>query len=137
MEQNLPIGKKIVLFDGVCNLCDNFVQYIIRNDKEDIFRFAALDSEIGVQIIRHIGYDSSKGESIILYDPGVAYYTKAAAAIEIGKHLGPINRMMWFRLVPTPLRDNIYDFVARNRYRWFGKKESCMMPTQALKMKFL
>ncbi len=137
MVQNLPPGKKIVLFDGVCNLCDNVVQYIIRHDKNDIFRFTALQSEIGRQIISHVGYDVSQGESVIVYDPGVAYYIKAAAAIEIGKHLGTFNRMTWFRLVPVPLRNIVYDFVARNRYRWFGKKESCMMPTPELKKKFL
>ncbi|RZJ34291.1 MAG: DUF393 domain-containing protein [Flavobacterium sp.] len=137
MVQNLPPGKKIVLFDGVCNLCDNVVQYIIRHDKNDIFRFTAVQSEIGRQIISHVGYDVSQGESVIVYDPGVAYYIKAAAAIEIGKHLGTFNRMTWFRLVPVPLRNIVYDFVARNRYRWFGKKESCMMPTPELKKKFL
>ncbi|PZQ80818.1 MAG: thiol-disulfide oxidoreductase, partial [Flavobacterium johnsoniae] len=85
---NLPQDKKIILFDGVCNLCDSSIQFIIKHDKKDIFRFVALQSEIGLEIIKHIGIDTSKIDSILLYEPGKAYYYKAQAALKIAKELG-------------------------------------------------
>lgn len=84
---NLPKNKKIILFDGVCNLCDNAVQYIIKNDKNDIFRFVPLQSDLGKEILSYLKVDTSKMDSIILYEPGVAYYYKSDAALEIVKDL--------------------------------------------------
>jgi len=138
MEINeLPKGKKIILFDGVCNLCDSAVQYVIKHDKEDKFRFTALESELGQKIIKHIGIDHKNIDSIILYEPGVAYYYKSAAAIEIVKEFGGIFHLgTVFKIVPTALRNLVYDYVARNRYKWYGKKESCMIPTPELRSKF-
>ena len=79
----LPKDKKIILFDGVCNLCNSSVQFIIKNDKNDIFRFVPLQSDLGLQIVKHIGIDTSKTDSIILYEPTIAYYYKAEAALKI------------------------------------------------------
>ena len=135
---DLPAGKKIVLFDGVCNLCDSFVQYIIKRDHKDVFKFLPLQSELGQKVIRHIGADASKLDSIILYEPGIAYYHKSTAALEIGRHLGGLPAFaIIFRILPKALRDPIYDFVAKNRYKWYGKKEACMMPTPETRSKFL
>lgn len=134
----LPIYKKIILFDGVCNLCNSSVQYVIKRDTKDEFRFVALQSELGQKILKHIGIADKNIDSIVLYLPGVAYYYKSSAVIEISNTLqGFFNYGMLFRLLPTFLRDTVYDYVAKNRYRWYGKQESCMIPTPELKAKFL
>lgn len=136
--QNLPPNKKIILFDGVCNLCDSAVQFIIACDKKDVFRFVALQSDLGQQIIAHIGMDTQNIDSIILYEPGIAYYYKSDAALEIAKSLGGIFYFAGiFNIFPIALRNALYDYVARNRYRWYGKRENCLLPTPELKAKFL
>jgi predicted DCC family thiol-disulfide oxidoreductase YuxK len=135
---HLPKNKKIILFDGVCNLCDSAVQYIIKHDKKDVFRFVPLQSELGQQILKHIGINSINIDSLILYEPGIAYYYKSSAAMEIAKSLGGFFHFgTIFRLVPAGIRDNLYDYIAKNRYRWYGKKEYCMVPASELKTKFL
>ena len=135
---DLPKNKKIILFDGVCNLCNTSVQYVIKHDKKDLFRFVALQSETGQRIIKHIGISTSNIDSIVLYEPGVAYYYKSNAALEIAKNLGGIFTYgTIFKIIPTSLRDSIYDYVAKNRYKWYGKQDNCMIPTQELKAKFL
>ncbi|WP_029270155.1 thiol-disulfide oxidoreductase DCC family protein [Flavobacterium sp. KJJ] len=136
--QNLPKNKKIILFDGVCNLCDGTVQFIIKHDKKDIFRFVALQSELGKDIYNYIGVDQNKIDSIILYNPGVAYYYKSSAVLEIGNDLGGFYSLVSvFKILPEKLRNYIYDYIAKNRYKWYGKKENCMIPTPELKAKFL
>lgn len=135
---NLPENKKIILFDGICNLCDNTVQFIIKHDKEDIFRFVALQSDLGKEIISRIGLDISKTDSIVLYKPGHAYYYKSQAAFEISKGLsGMYQWLSIFSILPKWLTDKVYDYIARNRYKWYGKKDECMLPTPELKAKFL
>ena len=130
--------KKIVLFDGVCNLCNGAIQFIIKRDKMDTFRFAALQSDIGEKLITERGIDTSKVDSIILIDPGVAYYTKSEAALEIGTELkGYRTLSKILSLIPSSLSNIVYDLVARNRYKWYGKKEACMIPTPELQAKFL
>ncbi|MCK0159653.1 thiol-disulfide oxidoreductase DCC family protein [Allomuricauda sp. F6463D] len=131
-------GKKIILFDGVCNLCNSSVQFVIKRDKKDLFRYAALQSDIGQQLVAQRHIDTLTIDSIILIEPGVAYYTKSDAALEIAKDLGGLWKLTAiFAWIPTSVRNVIYDFVAKNRYKWFGKKESCMIPTPELKAKFL
>lgn len=134
---NFPENKKIILFDGVCNLCNQTIQKIIKNDREDIFRFAPLQSDIGLQIINERGIDTKELESLILIEPGVAYYQKSDAAIEISKHLKDYSYLRHLKVLPRGLRDPLYEFIARNRYKWFGKKESCMIPSQEVKARFL
>ncbi|PXY43523.1 thiol-disulfide oxidoreductase DCC family protein [Flavobacterium hydrophilum] len=135
---NLPVNKKIILFDGVCNLCDSSLQFIIKHDKKDMFRFVALQSELGIGICNYIGVDRTKIDSIILYNPGVAYYYKSSAVIEIAEELGGVYSLISiFKILPEKLRNYIYDYIAKNRYKWYGKKESCMIPTPELKAKFL
>lgn len=136
--EGLPKDKKIILFDGVCNLCDNTVQFIIKKDKKDLFRFVAIQSDLGQDIINYIGVDTSKTDSILLYEPGEAYYYKAEAAIKIAKALGGIYSLMgMFSVLPKSLSNAVYDYVARNRYKWYGRKEECMIPTPEMKAKFL
>lgn len=130
--------KKIVLFDGVCNLCDRSVQFIIKHDKKDEFRFATLQGEIGNSLMQKRNIDTSRIDSIILIEPGVAFYTKSDAALQIGMHLKgyrTISKLLY--LISSKLRDIVYDIVARNRYKWYGKKEACLVPTPELKAKFL
>ena len=133
-----PKGKKIILFDGVCNLCEASVQFVIKYDKKDVFRFVALQSELGIEIIKHIGLENNNIDSVILYEPGIAYNYKSAAALEIAKNLGGFFHFgTVFKLIPNGLRNLIYDYIARNRYLWYGKKDSCLLPTEEIKSKFL
>ena len=130
--------KKIVLFDGVCNLCNSTIQRIIKRDAKDDFRFAALQSVIGKKLITERSIDTSKIDSFILIEPGVAYFIKSDAALQIGRHLKgyrTISKLL--NLIPSGLRNIVYDFVARNRYSWYGKEDQCMVPTPELKAKFL
>ena len=135
---DLPKNKKIILFDGVCNLCDSLLQFVIHHDKKDVFRFVALQSPLGQKIVNHIGIQNKNIDSVILYVPGVAYYYKSSAALEIARELGGFFHLgTIFKIIPTVLRNYIYDYVAKNRYSWYGKKASCMIPTPELKSKFL
>jgi predicted DCC family thiol-disulfide oxidoreductase YuxK len=135
---NLPKDKKIILFDGICNLCDTAVQMIIKHDTKDVFRFVALQSDLGQKIIKHLRIDTKKTDSIILYQPGIAYYYKSEAALEIAKSLGGIYYFgSLFSIFPISFNNYIYDYIAKNRYEWYGKKESCMIPTKELQAKFL
>src|SRR6188472_1769302 len=107
--QDLPKNKKIVLFDGVCNLCNSSVLYIIKHDKKDQFRFVSLQSDLGKQIMKYIGVDPNKTDSIILYEPGVAYYHKSGAVLEIARSLsGFISGVAVFKIIPTFVSDRIY-----------------------------
>ncbi|MFV8327059.1 thiol-disulfide oxidoreductase DCC family protein [Flavobacterium sp. ZS1P14] len=134
----IPKDKKIILFDGVCNLCHSAVQFVIKHDKNDIFRFVSLQSNLGQEITKHIGIDTKNIDSIILYQPGIAYYYKSEAVIKIAASLGGIYYFgTLFSLFATSFNNRIYDYIAKNRYKWFGKKESCMIPTRELKAKFL
>jgi predicted DCC family thiol-disulfide oxidoreductase YuxK len=130
--------KKIILFDGVCNLCNGAVQFIIKRDHNDMFRFAALQSETGRKLLAERNIDTEDIDSIILIEPNVAYYTKSTAALEIGKNLKVLRTLSSILLwLPESFRNIVYDIVAKNRYKWYGKKESCMIPTPKLKDKFL
>ena len=136
--ENLPINKKIILFDGFCNLCDSSVQFIIKRDTKDLFRFVSLQSELGQEIISFIGVDRAKIDSIIVYQPGKYYYYKSQAALDIATDLGGIFSLFSiFKILPKIITDSVYDYIATNRYKWYGKKESCMMPTAETKAKFL
>mgnify|MGYP006083654617 FL=1 len=135
---DLPINKKIIIFDGVCNLCNNTVLKVIKYDKNNIFLFTALQSEKGKEIINHLGIDLSKVDSIILYEPGISYDIKSTAALKIMndfKGFWVLSR--FFLMTPEYVRNVIYDFIAKKRYKWFGKRENCMIPTSELKAKFL
>lgn len=134
----METDKKIVLFDGVCNFCNSTVQRIIKRDDNDIFRFAALQSEVGIKLVSERKINTTKVDSIILIEPGIAYHIKSDAALNIGRHLKgyrTISKVL--NLIPNGLRDIVYDFIARNRYKWYGKKDQCMIPTPELKAKFL
>jgi predicted DCC family thiol-disulfide oxidoreductase YuxK len=131
-------NNKIILFDGVCNLCNSAVQYVIEHDKNNVFKFAALQSAIGEKLMKERGIDASQIDSIILIEQGVAYYTKSTAALKIARSFGGIWQLAGvFQWIPEKIRDWVYDYIANNRYKWYGKKEACMVPDPALKSKFL
>lgn len=131
-------GKKIILFDGVCNLCNGAINFIIKRDKKNVFRYASLQSEIGKKLIAERKIDTTQLDSILLIDPKLAYYYKSTAALHIAKQLSGLYPLLSvFLIFPTFFRDWIYNIIAKNRYKWFGKKESCMIPTPELKALFI
>ncbi|WP_408004049.1 thiol-disulfide oxidoreductase DCC family protein [Psychroserpens sp.] len=134
----IPKGKQLILFDGVCNLCNSSVQYVINHDKQNRFLFAPLQSEIGESIIKDFNIDRSKTDSILLYSEDKGLAIKSTAALKISKHLGfPRNLLSVFTIVPPFIRNWVYDYIAKNRYKWYGKRDECMIPTPELKSKFL
>jgi len=134
----LPENKKIILFDGVCNLCNNAVNFIIEYDKKDVFRFASLQSEIGKQLTLERRIDTEKIDSIILIEPGKAYHIKSNAALHIAQELkGGYQLLGQLLFLPGGFRNFVYDFIAKNRYKWYGKKDNCRIPSPELKAKFL
>ena len=138
MSIELPKDKQLILFDGVCNLCNSSVVYVIKHDKNDVFRFAPLQSEIGKAIIKKYNIDTSKTDSILLYSETFGLKIKSSAAIAIASKLGfPRNLLNVFFIVPPFIRNWFYDFIAKNRYKWYGKRDACMIPTPELKAKFL
>jgi len=135
---NIPEQKQLILFDGICNLCNSSVQYVIKHDSKDKFMFTALQSEVGQQIIKEYNIDTAKTDSILLYTPEVGISSKSMAALKIAFQLGfPNNLLCVFFIIPPFVRNYAYDYIAKNRYKWYGKKESCMIPTHELKSKFL
>ncbi len=128
-----------ILFDGVCNLCNGFVQFVIRHDAAGRFRFAALQSEAGRALLAAHGATPATAdpESVLLVSGG-RLYSHSGAVLRIAQGLGWPWRLAavgW--VLPRAGRDALYRFVARNRYRWFGRQDSCMLPTPALKARFL
>jgi predicted DCC family thiol-disulfide oxidoreductase YuxK len=129
--------KAIVLFDGVCNFCNGTVNFIIRRDRKDNFRFAPLQSEIGQKLLRQYDLNAPGIDSVVLIENGRAF-THSTAALKIARQLGGAWQIFSiFQFVPRPARDFFYRLFARNRYRLFGKREVCMMPTWEIKARFL
>lgn len=135
---NVPQNKKLILFDGVCNLCNSSVQYVIKHDKSNKFIFAPLQGITGKSIVEHYNIETSKIDSIILYTPEKGIEYKSTAALKVASKLGfPTNVLCIFLIIPAFIRNWVYDFIAKNRYKWYGKKEACLIPTAELKSKFL
>jgi len=127
----------IILFDGVCNLCSGFVQFVVPRDPEGKFRFASLQSDIGTELLAEHDLPTDELESIVLIE-GDESYVKSSAVIRIATLLGGIYALLWpFQFLPRFIRDRVYDFVANNRYKWFGQKDRCMMPTEDISGRFL
>ena len=129
--------KQIVLFDGVCNFCNFWVNFLIRRDKNDLFRFAALQSENAKELKNRFKIDISNPDSLFLI-VGEKVYIKSTAALMVCKELnGMIKILFPLIILPVFFRDFIYDLIAKNRYKMFGRKESCRIPTEAEREKFL
>ncbi|MFZ6009188.1 MAG: thiol-disulfide oxidoreductase DCC family protein [Bacteroidota bacterium] len=130
--------QDVILFDGVCNLCNGAVQFILRRDRKKNFKFASLQSSFGQQQLKKFGLDTNKLHSIIVLDAEGRFYEKSDAALFIAKHLSGLwPTLSFFKIVPRFIRNAIYDLIARNRYRLFGKKDQCMIPTPELKSRFI
>lgn len=131
-----PAHPRIILFDGVCNLCNRSVQFIIKRDKEGRFRFASLQSATGQEILQEFNLPQNDFNSFILYEQGKVY-TRSDAALRVSSQLKGWKWTSMFRILPKFLRDAVYNLIARKRYKWFGKREECMVPTPELKSRFL
>jgi predicted DCC family thiol-disulfide oxidoreductase YuxK len=126
-----------VLFDGVCNLCNGFVQFIIRNDKRERFHFGALQSAVAQQLLQGSDLRPQELDTVIYLHKGKTL-TRSTAALQILYELGGAwSLMAVFFVVPRFIRDAVYRFIGNNRYRWFGRQESCMLPTPELRARFL
>ncbi len=129
--------EHIILFDGVCNLCNGSVQFVIRNDKMKQFKFASLQSAKGQELLAAGGFDQHKSDSFVLISGG-NYYTQSTAALRVMKLLGGRFSLLYgLIIVPKFIRDGVYNLIARNRYKLFGKRDECMIPTAELKSRFL
>jgi len=128
---------KIILFDGVCNLCNSSVNFIIDNDHKNVFKFTSLQSEKGIDLLKKYDLLDKNIDSVILVENDKAY-VKSDAALKIAKTLGGKYKMFYGLIIlPAFIRNFFYDIIAKNRYKWFGKKDSCRIPTLELKSKFL
>ena len=131
----------IVLFDGVCGLCDASINFIIDHDARSVFRFAPLPSEIARGLLTHHHRDPTALTSVVLIDaPSARLYTRSSAILRIARRLNfPLPLLAWLALIllPPPLRDAGYDWIARHRYRWFGQLDACRRPTAATAARFL
>ncbi len=129
--------RPVILFDGVCNLCNGFVQFVIARDPQGRLSFASLQSDAAVRLLARTPLAASRGESIVVIEGG-RMFTRSTAALRILRALGfPWSLGYALIAVPRPIRDWVYDRVARNRYAWFGKREVCMVPTPELRRRFL
>jgi predicted DCC family thiol-disulfide oxidoreductase YuxK len=127
----------IILFDGVCNFCNFWVNFIIDRDKDDIFKFAALQSEAGQKLLNKFNLKTEDFDTFILIDSEI-YFTKSTAALKIARKLNyPVKVLYYFIFIPKFLRDLIYSLIAINRYKFFGKRDVCKVPTENEKKKFL
>jgi predicted DCC family thiol-disulfide oxidoreductase YuxK len=129
--------SSIILFDGVCNLCNKSVQTVIKNDSKNIFVFAALQSNAGQELLKKFNLPISSFNSFVLIQNNKVFL-KSSAALQVARQLDGFFPLLYgFIIVPKFIRDAVYNFIATNRYKWFGQTETCMIPTPALKAKFL
>ena len=129
--------ENLVLFDGVCNLCAHSVRFILERERKPLFRFATVQSPAGSRLMRDLGLDPDDAQTFVLMADGRAYL-RSDAAIRISRDLRGAWRWLGaLKIVPRPLRDWTYDVVARNRYRWFGRAEECIVPTAEIRARFI
>lgn len=127
-----------ILFDGVCNFCNASINFIIDRDSKNIFQFAALQSEVGQELLQKYHLKTTDFDTIILINDENKIYQKSDAALEIARNLDGFWKIFYvFKILPSFLRNPIYDLVARNRYRIFGRTDACRIPTPELKARFL
>jgi predicted DCC family thiol-disulfide oxidoreductase YuxK len=127
----------VILFDGVCNLCNGFINFVIDHDPDAYYRFAPLQWAQAESLLDECAFESPDLDSIVLLEKGVCY-SKSSAVLRILGHLkSPLRYLKYVRFLPAWMRDPFYDLVARNRYRWFGRRETCRMPTPEITARFL
>src|SRR5258705_4856366 len=129
--------RKIVLFDGVCNLCNRGVQFIIKRDKKKQFRFATLQGNTGSDLLKKFDLPANVFNSFILIE-GDKVYTRSTAALRVAKKLSGSWKLLYgLMIIPRFIRNFVYNVIAKNRYKWFGKRDKCMVPAPELKERFL
>jgi predicted DCC family thiol-disulfide oxidoreductase YuxK len=129
--------RHLIIFDGVCNLCEYSLLFIIKNDRQSRFKFVSAQSDRGMELQRLHGVDTLKDGTVILLKNGQVY-VKSDAAVEIAKDLDGLWRLLYIlKLIPKPVRDRVYSIISKNRYRWFGQKKECMLPDKNIKDRFL
>ena len=129
--------QPIILFDGICNFCDSAVNFLIRHDKKSRIRFAALQSQPGQHLLKQHNLSTTSFDTFVLLDKGKTY-TRSTAALRVCRYLpGGWPLFYGFIIVPAFIRDVLYNLVAQNRYKWFGKKETCMIPDASVRQRFL
>jgi predicted DCC family thiol-disulfide oxidoreductase YuxK len=137
MSPDVPRDTPILLFDGVCNLCNGSVQFVVDHDPDAVFRFAPLQSETAQELLADAGFEDYDFDTFVLVE-GDEYYTKSEAALRVAGRLErPWSFLTLFRAVPRVVRDRVYDLVATYRYAVFGKKDRCMVPTPELRERFI
>jgi predicted DCC family thiol-disulfide oxidoreductase YuxK len=130
------ISHPVVLFDGLCNLCSGSVQFIIKHDRKRLFRFASLQSAFGQAVLHQFGLPATELNSFILLENS-RIYTKSTGALRVAKKLDGLYKLLYgFIAVPPFIRNAVYSYVAKNRYKWLGKKEACWIPTLELRKLF-
>ncbi|MED4206472.1 thiol-disulfide oxidoreductase DCC family protein [Neobacillus mesonae] len=128
--------QRIILFDGVCNFCNSSVQFIIKRDPKGHFKFASLQGEIGQQLLNQHGLNSKMDSFVLIEDDNIFF--ESTAALRVCRKLkGGWKLLSGLFIVPSPLRNSIYKIIAKNRYKWFGKKDSCMLPRPEWRNRFL
>lgn len=133
MENNTPI----LLFDGYCNFCNSTVQFILKHEKKHLIKFCALQSNIGKSLLQKYHINPEKIDSIVFIEHDIAF-VKSDAALRLSKHLKSIYPMTYgFIIIPKIIRNWGYEYIAKNRYKWFGKSESCYIPNEQEKQRFL
>ena len=138
MLPDIPTNKQLIIFDGVCNLCNSSVQFGIKKDKKNQVLFTSLQGETGKAILNHFSINTSKIDSILLYSPDKKITYKSTAALKIAFKLGfPQSILSVFLIIPAFIRNVIYGYIAKNRYKWYGKKDVCYIPTSDLNKRFL
>ncbi|MDB5201652.1 MAG: hypothetical protein JWQ27_1061 [Ferruginibacter sp.] len=130
-------AQPLILFDGICNLCNGAVQFVIRHDGKALFQFAPLQSNAGQEILAKFSLSKQDFDSFVLLENNKAY-KKSTAALKVARRLdGPVKMLYGFIIVPVFIRDAVYSWIAKNRYRWFGRKDSCMVPQPGIVSRFL
>ena len=131
------MDNAIILFDGVCNYCNSWVNFCIRHDKKNYFRYAPLQSDIGKEILKKYNVPNVSADTFVLIE-NEKYYLRSTAGLRLTKHFNRLYPLLYgFIIVPRFIRDGIYGIISRNRYKWYGQRESCMVPSLEIKEKFL
>ena len=134
---NSDTNSPVILFDGVCNLCSSSVQFVIKHDPKKQFRFASLQSDFGQSVLKKFNLPANQLNSFILLEND-KIYTRSGGALRVTKKLNGLWPALYaFIIVPPFIRNAVYNFIAKNRYKWFGKKEACWLPTPELRKLFL
>ena len=134
---NILRNKTILLFDGYCNLCHSSVQFVMKHEKKQELYFTSLQSPVGIELLNYYKIDPTKIDSLVLIEKNKAY-TKSSAALRLSKYLKGVYAFGYsFLIVPVFIRNWVYDFIAKNRYKWCGKKDNCIIPDENLAKRFL